>query len=60
MCEGSEEGSVKTVTAEELELNCLEMIDLVEEKGFIYVITRDGKPIAKMIPAPPGADQAGV
>jgi antitoxin (DNA-binding transcriptional repressor) of toxin-antitoxin stability system len=53
MCEGASEQAVKTISAEELELNCLEMIDLVAEKGFTYVITKNGKPIAKMEPVPP-------
>jgi hypothetical protein len=45
---GAERRLVKTVSAEEFELNCLRMIDLVEEKGFAYVITKDGRPIARM------------
>jgi len=59
MCKGTRVGQVKTVSAEELESNCLEMIDLVSEKGFIHVITKDGKPIAKMIPAPAQIEPLG-
>ncbi len=56
MYEGAREQVVQIISAEELELNCLEMIDLVAEKGFIYVITKNGEPIAKMKPVPPGPD----
>jgi antitoxin (DNA-binding transcriptional repressor) of toxin-antitoxin stability system len=47
---------VWTFSVEELESNCLEMIDLVAEKGFNYIITKDGKRIARMIPVPPEVD----
>jgi hypothetical protein len=48
MREGIEDGKVKTISAEEFELNCLEMIDLVAEKGYTYVITKDGRPFVMM------------
>jgi antitoxin (DNA-binding transcriptional repressor) of toxin-antitoxin stability system len=53
MCEETGEPSVNTITAEEFEANCLELIDLVEQKRFTYIITKDGKPFVMMIPAPP-------
>jgi antitoxin (DNA-binding transcriptional repressor) of toxin-antitoxin stability system len=53
------EQMTKLITAEEFEANCLELIDLVEEKGFTYVITKDGKPFVMMIPAPPAEDTPG-
>jgi antitoxin (DNA-binding transcriptional repressor) of toxin-antitoxin stability system len=56
MCEGAREQAVKIISAEELELNCLEMIDLVAERGFTYVITKNGEPIAMMKPVPPEPD----
>jgi len=56
MCGGSEERVVNTISSKELELSCLELIDLVEEKGCTFVITKDGKPNAKMMPLPPGAE----
>lgn len=42
MSEGTEDSGVKTVSTEEFELNCLEMIDLVEKEGLAFLITEDG------------------
>lgn len=50
MCAGRELSMTRTVSTEEFESSCLEMIDLIEEKGFTYVITKDGQPIARMEP----------
>jgi antitoxin (DNA-binding transcriptional repressor) of toxin-antitoxin stability system len=44
------DSGIKTVSIEEFELNCLEMIDLVEEKGYTYVITKAGRPFVMMEP----------
>ncbi len=59
MCEGSGERVTKTVSAEEFELNCLEMIDLVAEKGFTNVITKDGKPFVMLERVKVEAEAAG-
>ncbi len=48
-----------TISAEELEASCLELIDQVAEEGQIFVITKDGRPIAKMMPMPPGVEMFG-
>jgi len=56
MHKGAEESLVKFVTVEEVEQNCLEMFDLIEEKGFTYVVTKVGKPYVMMIPAPDEPD----
>lgn len=52
MHKGAQESLMKFATLEEAEQNCLEMIDLIEEKGFTYVITKNGKPYVMMVPAP--------
>ncbi|MGA2051417.1 MAG: hypothetical protein ABSG96_27325 [Terracidiphilus sp.] len=50
---------MKAVSTEEFELNCLEMIDLAAEKGFTYVITKNGKPIAKLERLTPESEALG-
>jgi antitoxin (DNA-binding transcriptional repressor) of toxin-antitoxin stability system len=50
MPKGTKRPVAKTISAEELELNCLEIIDQVEAKWLTFVITKDGKPIALMMP----------
>ena len=52
MCEGTREELVKIVTVKEFKRSCLKMIDDVEATGCTYVITKDGKPFVRMIPAP--------
>jgi len=59
MCEGTEVPVIKIITATEFELNCLDLIDQVEEKGVTFIITRDGLPIARMMPAPPEPEPPG-
>jgi antitoxin (DNA-binding transcriptional repressor) of toxin-antitoxin stability system len=59
MCDGTEEPRVKTISAEEPELNCMEMIDLVGEKGVTFVVSKDGKPIARMMSVPPETEPRG-
>jgi prevent-host-death family protein len=40
----------KTITAEDFEKRCLELLDEVAETCCEYVITKQGKPVAKLIP----------
>jgi antitoxin (DNA-binding transcriptional repressor) of toxin-antitoxin stability system len=48
-----------TITAEELESRCLELIDQVEADGLIVVITKDDRPIAMLMPIPANAESDG-
>jgi prevent-host-death family protein len=41
-----------TISAEELQLRCDELIDQVAAGGLTVVITKDGQPIAMLIPIP--------
>jgi prevent-host-death family protein len=42
---------MKTVTPSELEANCLSILDEVEAKREVVTILRDGKPVARLVPA---------
>ncbi len=48
-----------TISAEELESKCLELLDQVAEEGRSFVITKDGRPIVKLIPMPPEVEPFG-
>lgn len=50
MSEETEDSRIRTVSTEEFELGCLEMIDLVEEKGITFIVTKGGKPLAMLKP----------
>lgn len=50
---------MKTVSVEELQLNCLEIIDLVEKKGYTYVITKNGRPFVMMKPVAAESEAPG-
>lgn len=50
MHEGRKRAKTWTVSTEEFESRCPEMIDLVEKNGYAYIITKDGQPIAMMKP----------
>jgi len=52
MCKVTEGRLVKTVTLEAFAVDCLDLIDLVEENGFTFIITKGGRPFVMMIPAP--------
>ena len=41
-----------TISAQELDSRCLEIIDQVEAAGLTVVVTRDGLPFAMLIPVP--------
>jgi prevent-host-death family protein len=42
-----------TVPATEFKAKCLELMDRVAERRETYVITKRGKPVAKLVPADP-------
>lgn len=42
-----------TVPATEFKARCLELMDRVAERRETYVITKRGKPVAKLVPADP-------
>ena len=39
-----------TVAAAEFKATCLELMDRVRETGIEYVVTKHGKPVAKLVP----------
>lgn len=45
-----EHSKIMTVSTEELESRCLEIIDLVEKKGCTYIITKNGRPFVILKP----------
>jgi prevent-host-death family protein len=44
-----------TVPATKFKAQCLELMDRVAERRATYVITKHGKPVAKLVPADPPA-----
>ena len=42
---------MKTVAAAKFKANCLALMDKVRETGEFVVITKHGKPVAKLVPA---------
>jgi len=42
---------MKTVPAAKFKANCLALMDKVQETGEFVVITKHGKPVAKLVPA---------
>ena len=42
---------MKTVPAAKFKANCLALMDKVHETGEFVVITKHGKPVAKLVPA---------
>lgn len=42
-----------TVGATEFKAKCLELMDRVAERREVYVITKRGRPVAKLVPADP-------
>ena len=42
---------MKTVPAAKFKANCLALMDKVRETGEFVVITKHGKPVAKLVPA---------
>jgi prevent-host-death family protein len=49
---------MKTVNATEAARNFSEMLDGVEHRGQTYVVTRAGKPVARITPVPTANGQA--
>jgi len=45
------ESPAEYVTAANFKATCLELMDHVNVKGVEYVITKHGKPVAKLVPA---------
>jgi prevent-host-death family protein len=42
-----------TIAAAEFKARCLELMDRVSETGVEYVVTKHGRPVAKLVPCPP-------
>jgi len=42
----------KTVKASEFKAKCLQLMDQVAETGETVIITKHGKPVARLVPAP--------
>lgn len=51
---GSQQGRARQVAAGEFKAKCLALIDEVSDTGQELIITKRGKPMAKMIPFPQG------
>jgi prevent-host-death family protein len=49
------EGAVAIVPATKFKAQCLELMDRVAERRATYVITKRGRPVAKLVPADPPA-----
>jgi prevent-host-death family protein len=43
--------NVDEVSAAEFKARCLELVGQVRERGVEYVVTRHGRPVAKLVPA---------
>lgn len=41
-----------TLSAEEVESRCLELLDWIADEGLIVVVTKNGRPLAKLLPMP--------
>jgi prevent-host-death family protein len=48
-----------TISAEELESRCDELLDQVAAEGLTVVVTKDGRPVAKLMPVPVEAELFG-
>ncbi len=49
----------RIVPAGEFKANCLQLIDQAAESRTEYIITKDGKPLAKLVPLDAGAHLMG-
>ncbi len=45
--------SPSIIAAAEFKTRCLELMDRVSETGVEYVVTKHGRPVAKLVPCPP-------
>lgn len=50
----SKNASKHTVGSAEFKARCLELIDRVKEARAEFVVTRHGKPVARLVPIEPG------
>ena len=41
---------VRTITASEFKANCLKLMDEVDETGAELVITKNGRPVSRLVP----------
>lgn len=48
-----------TVAAGLFKATCLELMDRVHERGEVFVITKHGKPVAKLVPVKPPQPRSG-
>lgn len=44
--------SARTIKASEFKAKCLQLMDEVNETGDILTITKNGKPVAQLVPSP--------
>lgn len=42
--------NVRTITASEFKAKCLELLDEVAESGATLVITKNGRPVSRLVP----------
>ena len=49
--------NLRTITASEFKTKCLKLIDEVTETGEEIIITKNGKPVAKLTPHKPAAEE---
>lgn len=43
---------IRSMAASEFKAKCLEVLDRVEKEGSAYVVTKRGRPVAKVVPIP--------
>ena len=42
--------NVRTITMSEFKANCLELLDEIDETGAELVITKNGRPVSRLVP----------
>lgn len=52
-------GDAQAVPAAEFKATCLELMDRVRETGVEYVVTKHGRPVAKLVPYVPQTPRKG-
>lgn len=55
ICPSGSKRSAQDVAAADFKARCLELMDRVRETGAEYVITKHGRPVAKLVPFTPSA-----
>lgn len=48
-----ESGHVKTISTTEFKAHCLQLLDMLQATGDELIVSKRGKPVAKMVPAKP-------